>query len=293
AMIDEFASLMFGPASEPMREFYLALETSGGPDRYVSGNEFDLPGLFPPALRESCRALLDDAEDLADGDDTVLARIAFVELGWRYTELHLTAMEAHSAFRREATPVGKAAARDAWQAYVNGFDRLRGTHAFAERHLDGFLAKAQTQLDAYALDLAQLPPGDVSYQDQLNVGGNARLHGTVAGFYDGTWGLCLYKNGKGSLTYEFGGADGHAWSEARVAWSSTCVEGLTCSAELSTDGQTWEALAADKSLAYDDEFDLTDAVAGKQRFWVRLTYSSTLDREQAAIHAFKLSGKID
>lgn len=293
AMLDEFFRLFYGPAEAAMRDFYLALETSGGPDRYLSGNEFDLPRLFPKELREKCRADLERAKQLAAKDAKVTARLAFVELGWEYTEKHLEAMDAHQAFRRTPTPEARAAARQAWEEHVGSFDRYRGTHAFAEKDLESFRARAQKQLAAYQLDLAALPPGDVAYQDALNAGGNARLHARVEGFYDGTWGLCIHKRGRGTLTYELGARPGHAWRELRVSLYATRREGTTLVAEASTDGQAWQPLAENRSLARHDEFDLSDTVKGKQRCFVRIRSTSTLDQEIAIVHGIHLEGKIE
>ena len=52
----------------------------------------------------------------------VLARLEFVELGWRYTELHLEAMEAHAACRKSTTPQTIEAAKQAWRHSVAYFD---------------------------------------------------------------------------------------------------------------------------------------------------------------------------
>ncbi len=292
AMLDEFFRLFYGPAAQPMRRFYLALETSGGPDRYVSGNEFDLYSLYPKPLRDQCRADLEEAKRLAVNDGKVTARLGFVELGWEYTEKHLTAMEAHQAFRRKPCPEARATARKAWEDYVAVFDRYRGTHAFDEGDLTGFKGRAEKQLAAYQLDLAALPAGEVSYSDSFNTGGNARLHGRVDGFYDGTWGLSLYKRGQGILTYELGAQPGHTWQALVISFYTTWREGMTAVVEVSGDNETWRPLAENKSLTWHDEFDLTDTVKGRPRLFVRVRAGSTLDREVAAVHGIRLRGSI-
>jgi hypothetical protein len=292
AMLDEFFRLFYGPAEQPMRRFYLALETSGGPDRYISGNEFDLYGLFNQPLREQCRADLEEAKRLAAKDEKVKARLAFVELGWEYTEKHLTAMEAHQAFRQKPTPEAREAARQAWEAYVECFDRMTGTRAFDEGDLLHFKVRAQQQRDAYRLNLAALPAGEVAYADTLHTGGNARLHGQVEGFYNGTWGLSLYKRGRGTLTYELGAQAGHTWQALTVALATSWREGLAAVVEVSTDNQTWRPLAENKALTIHDEFDLTEIVKGQARLWLRVRYASTLDQEAAAVHTIKIKGHI-
>ena len=292
AMLDEFFRLFYGPAAQPMRAFHLALETAGGPDRYLSGNEFDLYALYPKALRDQCRAHLEQAKQLAANDEKIKARLAFVQLGWEYTEKHLAAMDAHQAFRQKPSPDARATARKAWEEYVACFDRYRGTHAFDESDLAGHKARAQKQLAAYQLDLGALPAGEVAYEDSFNTGGNARLHAQVTGFYDGIWGLCLYKRGKGTLTYELGAQPGHVWQDLRVSLYSSWREGTTAVVEFSTDNQTWQTLAENKSLTTHDEFDLTEAIQGKPRGFLRVRYTSTLDREVAVVHGVRLKGSI-
>ncbi len=231
AMMDEFFRLFYGPAEEPMRKFYMALETSGGPDRYWSGDEFNLPQIYPPDLRARCRAWLEQAKALAQYHPKILARLHFVELGWRYTELHLEAMEAQAACRKDPTAENKQRAKRAWQQYVAYFDELRGTHAFAESALDRFKARAQKQLAAYTLDLADLPAGEFEYSDRYNLGGNAALHGHVAGFYSGTWGLCLRPGASGSVTYVLGAQKGHRWEGFKFAfdgWRALGGSGSGC-----------------------------------------------------------------
>ncbi len=293
ALIEEYCRLMYGPAAAPMHRFTMALETAGGPDRYLSGNEFDLPRLFTPAVRAECRKALDEAKTLAAGNELVTRRLAFVEFGWRYTELHLEAMEAHAAFRRAPGAETKAAAQGAWQAFVDYFSELQGTHAFDRNDLQQFRGRAENELAAYTLDLTSLPPGEVSYQDGLYDGGRARLHGRVEGFYDGVWGLSLYARGNGSLTYEFGAAAGHVWKEARLSLEASWREGLTSAIEWSLDGATWEPLAENRRVSSGEPFDLTSRVAGQPRFLVRVRYASTLPDEVAAVHAVGLKGLIE
>ena len=136
-----------------MRAFHMTLETTGGRDCYWSGNVSDLTRIYTPDVRATCRRSLDEARRLAAADPLVLSRLDFIELGWRYTELHLAAMEAHLAFGRESTDANRATARDAWQCYVDYFDELEGTHAFAESDLPRFRGRSEKQLAPYATDL--------------------------------------------------------------------------------------------------------------------------------------------
>ncbi len=292
-MMDEFFRLFFGPAEAPMREFYMALETSGGPDRYWSGNVFNLPGIFPAELRADCRGWLEDAKALAAGDETVTARLAFVELGWRYTELHLEAMAAKDAYRKAPTPEGEQVALAAWQAYVNYFDELPGTHAFSDRTLQVFGDRAQKQLDSYSFDMAKLAAGEFSYNDSLLTGGNSRLHGTVEGFYDGTWGLSLRKNGSGTVTYEVGASAGHAWTAASFGFYALHKEGLHSVVEYSVDGENWTPVAEDRALDRNDTFDISEAVRGESVFWVRARYTSEMDRDQCALTQVWIKGMVE
>lgn len=292
AMFDEFVRLFYGPAQEPMRRFYLALETSGGPDRYWSGDVGNLMHIFPRTLRARCRADLDEAKRLAADDPLVSARLAFVELGWRYTELHLEAMEAHQEFNRAPSAETRAAAVAAWQRYVDYFEALPGTHAFAESDLPRFRERAQKQLAVYALDLGALPAGEFSYTDALMNGGNALVHGTVDSMYPGTWGLCLRPRQSGALTYEIGAEEGHALKSLRVWFHGGLVEGVTNAIEWSLDGQSWQTLAGNTEPTPDVVHDLSAQVVGQQRVFVRARYASTLDRDWCALYRVGISGEV-
>lgn len=293
AMFDEFIRLFYGPAQEPMRRFYLALETSGGPDRYWSGDVGNLTSIFPQPLRAQCRVDLDEAKRLAAGDPLVTARLAFVELGWRYTERHLEAMEAHQEFNRAPSERTRAAAAAAWRRYVDYFDELPGTHAFAERDLTRFRERAQKQLAAYALDLRALPVGEFSYTDSLQNGGNALLHGTVDSMYAGTWGLCLHPRQSGALTYEVGAEPGHILKSLRFWFEGGMTEGVSNAIEWSLDGQSWQALAENVAPTSDAVYDLSAQVAGRQRVWVRARYAGdALDRDWCALYRVGISGEV-
>jgi len=273
ALLDEFFRLFYGPAEAPMRDFHLALETSGGPDRYWSGDVSNLLRIFPRQLRQQCRAHLDEAKRLAADDPLVSARLAFVEPGWRYTELHLEAMEAHEAFNRAPSD--------------------RGTHVFAEKDLGRFLARAETQLALYSLDLAVLPPGEVEYSDYLARGGNARVHGDVTGYYSGTWGLCLRPGQEGALTYELGAEQGHTWQSAAVAFEGGFTQGVTNAIEYSVDGESWEMLAGDLKPDRDRAYDLTEHVRGRERFWVRARYRNGADADYCCLYRVRITGEVE
>lgn len=293
AMFDEFIRLFYGPAAEPMRRFYLALETSGGPDRYWSGNESNLLSIYPRELREQCRADLEEAKRLAADDPLVSARLAFVELGWRYTELHLEAMEAHEAFNRNPSPETRRAAAAAWRRYVDYFAKLRGTHAFGERDLDRFRARAEKQLATYSLDLTALPPGKFEYSDYLALGGNARVHGNVSGFYSGTWGLCLRPGQEGTLTYELGAQNGHVWRAAAFAFEGGIREGISNVIEYSLDGENWSALARDHKPERDEMYDLTEQVSGRRRFWIRARFRNGTTADYCCLYRVWITGNIE
>ena len=293
AMVDEFIGLFYGPAEEPMRAFHIALEITGGPDRYWGGNVSDLTRIYTPDVRATCRLSLDEARRLAAEDPLVLSRLDFIELGWRYTELHLEAMEAQLAVGREATDANRAAARDAWQRYVNYFAELEGTHAFAERDLPSFRGRAEKQLALYALDLRALPPGPFEYADYLSSGGNARLHGSVDGYYGGTWGLCLRSGQAGALTYEIGATEGHSLRSVAVAFEGGIKDAVSNTIEWSLDGETWTSLAENLAPERGHDYDLTEHVAGKPRLYVRVRYRNETDADYCCLYRVRLTGEIE
>ena len=296
AMLDEFFRLFYGPAEQPMRDFHLALETSGGRNRCWVGIESELLRIFPLKLRQKCRADLEKAKGLAMDNPTIMARLAFVELGWRYTELHLEAMEAHRTFWKKPTAENKEMARKAWQRYVEFFDELKGTGAFAEKDLPKFKAKAEEQLKAYSLDLTALPAGVVKYSDKYDKysgGGNARIHGQVKGFFGGPWGLSLYPRGTGSVTYELGAQPGHKWSKVSVRFQGRWREGMENAVEFSLDGRNWQIVTRNSRPSDAEKSDIFRQALGRERFWVRCWYKNTLPEDAIALFSVQIEGVIE
>lgn len=292
AMLEEFCKLFYGPTEKPMLDYYMTLETTGGPDRWIGGQTFNLPILFGPELRQKCRAYLDKAKDLAKDDETISARLAFVELGWRYTELHVEALEAEIAFKAQSTDENRKKNKNAWQAHIDYFKELEGTNAFGP-DITMFRDRALKKMEKYSIDLSALPAGGIEYTDSFRSGGSARINGKVLGFYDGPWGLSLGAEREGSVTYEFGAEAGHRWTKAHAKFQGAWFEGLQNSVEYSLDGSNWITLVKNNDPGKTENTDITKAVAGLERFWIRCWYKNSLKSSVVAVLAVELTGQIE
>ena len=104
--------------------------------------------------------------------------------------------------------------------------------------------------------------------------------------------MSLRKRGSGTVTYEVGARAGQTWTAASFGFYALFSEGLSNAVEYSVDGKNWTAVAEDKALDRNDKFDISEAVAGKARFWIRARYESTLDKDQCALTRVWISGEI-
>ena len=104
--------------------------------------------------------------------------------------------------------------------------------------------------------------------------------------------MSTHANGSGSVTYELGAQEGHKWVEARIGLSGVKDDQLTNAVELSLDGENWETLAENQALDPNDEFDITETVAGAQRFWVRARYKSSATDDVNCLVSVAMEGRI-
>lgn len=106
AIVDDFLERGFGPAREPMREFY----------RRIEGGNRQATLVFEDLLARMFRCL-DEARRLAGADPAVLARIDALILWARYAELY-------DRYRRAEGPERQAA----FEAMIRHAYRMRGTY---------------------------------------------------------------------------------------------------------------------------------------------------------------------
>ena len=96
-IIEDFVQKAFGPAEEPMAEFYELIDGSSA-DPYNP----EVPRPMNDDMVGRMYRLLDDARDLAEGDDAVVARIDDLILYTHYVELYRRFDEIEGPERQEA-----------------------------------------------------------------------------------------------------------------------------------------------------------------------------------------------
>ncbi len=87
--IRDFCRAVYGPAAEPMREYFLTLErsTEATPSEHVRFNDL---AQFTPEVMARCHELLSRAERLAGEDEVLQARIARLRVSLLYTQVCMT-----------------------------------------------------------------------------------------------------------------------------------------------------------------------------------------------------------
>lgn len=117
ALVDDYCRAGFGPAAKTVRRYFDRLEAitsdiaanRAALDADLDAARIEPLGVFTPPVIAELRGLLRQAREQGAGDETVSKRLAFLELGLRWTE---SEARVHAFFRKD-TPPDKAAARRA------------------------------------------------------------------------------------------------------------------------------------------------------------------------------------
>lgn len=100
-ILDDFCRHGFGPAAKPVREYFLKAQAiTEEPKRE-----------FTPKRVRTLRALLDTASRAAGADETIRARVRFLRLGLRFTELQQTLDDMAARAKENDATVDRARAR--------------------------------------------------------------------------------------------------------------------------------------------------------------------------------------
>jgi len=97
SLLDEYYTRFFGAAAAPMRRYWERFETAMANSTAVGDGGYAWISMFRRPLLEASARDLAEAEQLARGDkrEIVRQRIAFVRLGFDYTEAVVEMFEAH------------------------------------------------------------------------------------------------------------------------------------------------------------------------------------------------------
>ncbi len=137
ALLTEYYSRFYGAAAAPMRRYWERFETAMADSLAVGDGGYAWISMFRRPLLDASAADLAEADRLAQKDDRdiVRQRLAFIRLGFDYTEAVVEMFEAH--YR------GDSAATREWTA--KAIDRLRKTQGSAPQAFFNGIAIDQTQ----------------------------------------------------------------------------------------------------------------------------------------------------
>lgn len=139
AVITDYCAAGWGPAAAPIREYFDRLEklidrvALEGADQGRRDTPEVLPGYYTDEFLAGCRECLEHARELAAGDETILARIAFLETGLDYTRLNRDRILTRAALR--AGTGDRAAAEEAQKALDDYYRRMGITWAVNSAYL--------------------------------------------------------------------------------------------------------------------------------------------------------------
>lgn len=94
ALLDEYYTKFYGPAAEPMRNYFQTLDHAYVSSDYHTGNVFDVPHILTKQVLAELDQALDQAQRAAPADSVYAKRVAMVCTGQHAGELILAAMDA-------------------------------------------------------------------------------------------------------------------------------------------------------------------------------------------------------
>jgi hypothetical protein len=129
AVLADYYGRAFGPASDPVREYFEALEKARMAFTAENGEAgvFTFPQLYTPALLRDSQARLDRAAALAPAGLIHAKRVAFVQAGLDYTRLTMQNIGLMEGYWKKKDPAVAAQVKENWRA----IERLVNDHAYA------------------------------------------------------------------------------------------------------------------------------------------------------------------
>ena len=111
ALVRDYCEKFFGPAAEPMRQYLTLLDAALRDGDFHTGSSFDMPHLYPQAVRDSARNLLTDAQQRS-GDGPCNQRVRVVRADFDYLDAFVAMIEHR--------------ARHEWAAAKTDLERIDG-----------------------------------------------------------------------------------------------------------------------------------------------------------------------
>lgn len=298
--IAEFCDKAFGPAAEPMREYYKLLEdvTAKGPGQYHLHSEIMV--LFPAPVMAQLRQCLDTARtklQAPDVDPNCRQRLAFVDAGYQVADLYYGINALKAQFGVSKDP----ALREQIIARYTSLLELINRPEYRERLVENWMFEPGLRQELASVENGTVfGPGKFTYEDGFERGGKTAFDARkISGFRGGTWGLDLPAGGKGMVLYEFSAKDG-VFDQARLARFVTGNRGRAL-VQVSTQGAdgAWQDVVDVKSPdatatpPVQTPVDLTSTVKGHGRFWLQVTLTNELGAtEVCAFDLMTLEGEV-
>ncbi len=95
ALLHEYTTLLFGPASEPMKAYFTELDQAVSTGDHHAGSSFTILEFFPREKREKLQELLKEASQLA-GASPYRERVALFGKGFTYSDAFARMLEARN-----------------------------------------------------------------------------------------------------------------------------------------------------------------------------------------------------
>lgn len=297
AYIEDFCNKFYGPAAQPMREYYRKMEIAAknGPPQYQVMEQ--LIPVFNPDLLKELRGLINDANAKIAGSDPVYkTRMDFVSNGFRLGELYFCAQHFIREYGRTKDPSIRLKVAGMFEESLKLLEdpkyRLRLTNPEfpAEPIMKAMLASLK-QGTSFA-------PGDFLYSDGFCLGGRTFIDAVKrVGFIDGTWGLDMDSNGEADIIYNMQANNG-TFTNFKVNRMETYQNiAIRVMISESADGP-WNEIAnnakieSKQILPFEAPIDITSHISGKSKFFMRINLRNKVGSYTCAISNISVSGSV-
>ncbi len=148
ALLDDYCAKFYGPASVPMREYWMLLDGALKNADFHTGRSWDMPNLYPADVRRRARLLLDQAAEQTS--DTVFGRrVGIARQSLDYLDHFVAMIEDRNRHDFVSSQRHLEAARDLVQRLIKDYDvpmlRTSPSSVAAARFLEMYYAEVTDQ----------------------------------------------------------------------------------------------------------------------------------------------------
>ncbi|HEX7009856.1 MAG TPA: DUF4838 domain-containing protein [Phycisphaeraceae bacterium] len=302
AWISEFCEKFYGPAAEPMRQYYALLEQAAadGPPQYKYRQT--LIPTFTPNVLAAMRAKIAEAERIinAQSDEVLKIRFAFAKAGFEIGDLYFSAEHLMRTYPKTKDPTIRQRVVEMLRRAVEIIEDPR----FRDKSGVQFTHLAESTPSDLVGDLRKIlaqheqgttfAPGEFKYFEDYYLGGRTFLDvQSRSGFINDRYGLSLDGKTTGTLIYRFDVHEGafETVTGSLVLTSPTSVTPLRLGVRASS-AEPWRSVAYTGDGTSVD-FDLTPAAKGQQEVWLRIELKNQSSESAHVLHQLHLNGRVD